>query len=591
LETVIRIFKYAAKYKWKAIGALFLLILFIAINLTQPMLTKIIIDKVIMGGERALLPWVLVLIVSLSLIKGLMTYSRSYLFEEVSQGCLYDLRNQMYRHLQYLPYSFYDNNRIGELMSRMTGDLEGIRMLLIVGAPILLENGIYFFGSIIILFSMSAKLAIACFCLSPLLAWGAFRYDKVIRPMFSEIREQHAHLNTAAQENISGVRVVKAFAREDYEIKKFEKENAATRDMNIKLSGLTARFFPTMDFLSGLSAVILIVYGGWMVANGTISLGTLTAFNGYAWMLIQPMRMLGWMINVLAQAVASGQRVFNVLDTGSELREPEEPYSPDEVRGDVKFEDVCFYYREQEVLHNINFDAPAGKTIAIMGETGSGKTSIINLIGRFYDVYSGRVLVDGVDVRQWDLEKLRSMIGIVMQETFLFSDTIEGNILYGNPDASHEEVVRAAKIAHAHDFIMEMPDGYNTIVGERGMGLSGGQKQRIAIARAIVKNPRILIMDDCTSAVDMETEAEIQSALKDVMKNRTTFIIAHRISSVKNADEILVLDKGRIVERGTHQELVAKKGRYYEIYRQQYKDLDDQTLGLVADERTVMQHA
>ncbi len=459
-------------------------------------------------------------------------------------------------------------------MSRMTGDLEGIRAFIAGGIPILLENFIYFVGTSIVLFSMNVKLALVSLAVSPFVAWLALRFDSRIRPAFSEIREQQAALNTAAQENITGVRVVKAFAREEFEIEKFEKENRLNLEKNVNSSRIWAKFFPVMDFISGLCSVSVLWYGGRMVAQGVISLGTLVAFNNYLWMLIMPMRMLGWVINVMEQAVTSGQRVFDVLDTGSIVVDKEDPYDPEEMQGHVTFEGVSLHYKDQQALFDINIDAPSGKTVAIMGTTGSGKTSIINALNRFYDVSRGRVLVDGVDVRDWKLETLRENIGIIMQEVFLFSATIEENIMYGNPDATKEEIIRAAKIADAHDFIMEMPQGYDTIVGERGMGLSGGQKQRIAIARAIIKNPKILIMDDCTSAVDMETEFKIQQALNEVMQGRTTFIVAHRISSVKDADEIILLDNGRIVERGTHHELLNQRGEYYKIYSQQYKDFE-----------------
>lgn len=311
-----------------------------------------------------------------------------------------------------------------------------------------------------------------------------------------------------------------------------------------------------------------------MVSTGEISLGTVVAFNGYLWMLIMPMRMLGWITNMAAQAATSGKRVFDILDTGSAIKEKEDPHNPEEFRGEVTFEDVSFRYKKQAVLSGLDFHAPAGSTVAIMGATGSGKTSIINLIERFYDRTSGTILMDGVDIKDWSLRRLRKEIAIVMQETFLFSDTVEGNILYGKTDATREEVIEAAKAADAHDFIMEMPMGYDTIVGERGTGLSGGQKQRIAIARAIIKAPSILIMDDCTSALDMETEHTIQQALDNVQKDRTTFIIAHRVSSVRKADEILMLENGLIVERGNHQELMDFGGLYYEMVNQQYKDLE-----------------
>lgn len=574
MDIIKRIWAYTARYKGRFTVAASLLIMLIIVNLISPHLSRILIDDVIMGGKRSLFSIVLIALVVAALLKSITNYGRNYLFDDLSQKCLYDLRNDMYTHLQGLPYSFYDNNRIGELMSRMTGDLEGIRVFLQAGIQIVMENLIYFFGTAFTLFSMNAKLAFVTLSIAPLLAWVTRRFDKIIRPLYREIREQNAVLNTVVQENIAGVRVVKAFAREDFEIEKFSKENSTVKEKNILASMIHSKYIPLLDFISSLCVVFLLWYGGRMVAMGEISLGTLVAFNGYLWMMLMPMRMMGWIVNMLAQAISSGQRVFNILDTGSPIKEIEQPYTPEQIKGDVKFEDVSFYYREQQVLFHISLDAPAGKTIAIMGATGSGKTSIINLISRSYDVSHGRVLVDGVDVKHWSLNRLRSEIGIVMQDTFLFSDTIEGNILYGNPNATREQVVEAAKIASAHSFIMEMPEGYDTIVGERGMGLSGGQKQRIAIARAVLKNPRILIMDDCTSAVDMETEAEIQQALKTVMEGRTTFIIAHRISSVKNADEIILLDKGIILERGTHQQLIAKKGKYYDIYRQQYKDLD-----------------
>lgn len=574
MDIIKRIYQYGRGYMRKILQACLLLILFIGINLLLPHIGRVLIDDVIQGGQRSLLPWLLAAILAAALIKGFLVYGRSYLFEQVSQRCLYDLRNDLYTHLHRLPFAYYDNNRIGEIMSRMTGDLEGIRVFLVIGIPILLENAVYFIATAAILFSMNAELAFWTLAATPLLAWGAFRFDKRIRPAFSEIREQQAALNTAAQENISGVRVVKAFARERHEIEKFQRENQKNQEKNVQAAFLWAKYFPMMEFLSGLCAVVLIFYGGRMAVLGRISLGTVVAFNGYLWMLIMPMRMLGWMINILEQAVSSGQRVFGILDTGSSVKETEQPYDPETMAGEVVFQEVSFRYRDQPILFGLNFKVSPGKTLGILGPTGSGKTSIINLINRFYDTTSGEVRIDGVSVKDWSLRALRSDIGLIMQETFLFSDTIAGNILYGNPEADPAAVVEAAKLADAHDFIMEMPQGYDTIIGERGMGLSGGQKQRIAIARAILKNPKILILDDCTSAVDMETEHAIQQALKKVMAGRTTFIIAHRVSAVKHADEILVLDQGRIAERGNHQQLLAQRGRYYEMVHQQYKDLD-----------------
>ena len=574
MEILKRIFRYCSRYRRKMIAACIFLILYIAVNLITPTISGIIVDDVIKGGKREMLSVLLLILLVGSVLKSAAMYFRGILFESFSQDCLYDLRNDMYTHLQQLPFSFYDNNRIGELMSRMTGDLEGVRVFLASGIPVLMENGVYFFGTAVILFIQNAKLAVATLLVTPSIAYCAYRFNQVVRPVFSEIREQQATLNTVTQENITGVRMVKAFAREDYETGKFEKENRRNRVLNIKSSRIWGKYFPAMDFISGICLILLIWFGGRMVGRGEISIGTVVTFNGYLWMLIMPMRMLGWIINMMAQAITSGQRIFDVLDTGTTIRETENPYDPEEFRGDVSFQDVTFRYREQPVLLHVNFQAPAGSTIAIMGATGAGKTSVINLIERFYDRSSGSIRIDGVEIQDWSIRRLRSEIGIVLQDTFLFSDTIEGNILYGKPDATREEVIQAAKMADAHDFISETPQGYDTIVGERGTGLSGGQKQRIAIARALIKDPKILIMDDCTSAVDMDTEYKIQKALKEVQKDRTTFIIAHRISSVKNADEILILENGRIVERGNHEQLMNRKGRYYEMVRQQYHDLD-----------------
>lgn len=575
MDIIKRILAYSGKYRKKLISAVVMLTLLIAVNLLTPHISRIIVDDVVEGGRRQLLPVLLALLLLASLTKGASLYLRSCLFESYAQDCLYDLRNDMYTHLQGLPFSYYDNNRVGELMSRMTGDLEGIRIFLSAGIPILLENAVYFIGTTIILFIMNARLAVITLSVMPLIAYGAYRFNRFIRPRFNEIREQQAVLNTAAQENIAGVRVVKAFAREQYEIEKFDAENDKNREFQIKASKLWGNYFPVMDFLSSAALVIMIWAGGRMVGAGQLSLGTIVAFNGYLWMLIMPMRMLGWIMNMMAQAITSGRRVFEVLDTGSTIREKENPHNPEDFQGEVTFKNVSFRYRQQLVLKDLDFHVPAGSTVAIMGATGSGKTSIINLILRFYDRSEGEVLIDGVDVKDWNLRRLRSETGIIMQDTFLFSDTIEGNILYGKTDADREEVIQAAKMADAHEFIMEMPMGYDTIVGERGVGLSGGQRQRIAIARAIIKNPKILIMDDCTSAVDMETEHKIQTALKELQESRTTFIIAHRVSSVRNADMILMLENGRIVERGNHQQLMEAKGLYYNMVKQQYKDFDN----------------
>lgn len=579
MDILKRIFALLGKHKKRTAVAVALLIIVVLTRLVSPYLTKILVDDVIKDKQIDKLGKILILLVVLTIVRSILIYIRSYMFEDISQNLVFDLRHNMYTHLQELPYEFYDNHRIGDIMSRMTGDLEAIRNFFAGGAITIIENSIHFIGALIILFNLNAKLTSMVMFISPILAFVAWHFDKLIRPAFSEIREQDAILNTRAQENISGVRVVKAFAREDYESKRFATENWKYVQKNMRASYIWSTYFPFMDFLSNLSPIILLGFGGYMVIKGTISLGTLVAFTGYMWMITNPMRMLGWLINMTEQAISSGEKIFYYLDIGSSIKEKENALFPENFRGHICFEDVSFRYRQNYVLKNINLDIPPGNTIAIMGATGSGKTSIVNLLGRFYDCSRGRITIDGIDIKDYKLKELRRQIGYVMQETFLFSETIKANIAFGRMDASMEEIIKAAKIAQAHDFIMEMPYGYDTIIGERGMGLSGGQKQRIAIARAILIDPKILILDDSTSSVDMETEYKIQKALKDVTRNRTTFIIAHRISSVKDADEIIILDNGEIKERGTHETLLTKKGLYYDMFRKQYKDFDEINIG------------
>ncbi|MGI6704765.1 MAG: ABC transporter ATP-binding protein [Clostridia bacterium] len=579
MDILKRIFSLMGRYKKRTALAAALLIIVIITRLVYPYLTKIVTDEIIQGGKTELLPGIIVLILLLTVVRATAVYTRAYLFENISQSIIFDLRCQLYTHLQTLPFKFYDENRIGEIMSRMTGDVEGIRNFLAGGAITMLENFIYFIGAITILFSLNYKLALVVLAVAPFLAIAARRFDKVIRPAFGEIREQNAVLNTRAQENIAGARVVKAFAREDYEKDYFSKENLKHLEKNIKVTYTWSKFYPAIEFISQLSPILLLWFGGRMVVRQEISLGTLIAFTGYIWMITGPMRMVGWLVNMVAQAISSGEKIFYYLDLGPAIKDKEGAGFPKDFKGHVRFENVSFKYADNLVLEDISFDVAPGKTLAIMGATGSGKTSIVNLIGRFYECSKGRVMIDGMDVKDMKLKELRRHIGFVMQETFLFSETIAANIAFGKPDATMDEIIEAAKIAQAHDFIMEMSDQYETVVGERGMGLSGGQKQRVAIARALLKNPTILILDDSTSSVDMETEFEIQKGLEKVMKDRTTFIIAHRISSVKDADEIIVLDDKRIAERGTHQSLMEKKGLYYQMYMDQYKDFEEINTG------------
>lgn len=580
MDILIRILRlvFDRKQKSRLIVSLLLLLAAIATRLVGPYLTKILIDDVIGKGMYDLLYYILFAIIVLSILRGALVYVRNYLFEQISQGFVFNIRNDLYNKLHILPFKFYDEHRIGEIMSRMTGDVEGVRNFLAGGAMSLIDNLLFFVGSIAMLFYLDWRLALAVLAVSPFIGFVGFKFDKVIRPIFSDIREQNAVLNTRTQENIAGIRVVKSFTKESYEKDSFSKENTKQLEKNITATYAWSHFFPLMDFISSLTPAIMLITGGWLVVAGQMSLGTLVASTGYIWMITGPMRMLGFLINMLEQAITSSEKLFYYLDLGPSIKEKDNAVFPVKFNGYVKFENVSLKYGDNEVLSNISIDLPPGKKLAIMGATGSGKTSIVNLIGRFYDCSSGKVTIDGIDVKDFKLKKLREKLSYVPQETFLFSDTIKDNIAFGNPLAQTDDVIEASTIAHAHNFIVQMPDGYETIVGERGVGLSGGEKQRIAIARALIRNPMILILDDATSSVDMETEFEIQKSLEVIMKNRTTIIIAHRISSVKDADEIIVIDKGVICERGTHNTLVDRRGLYFRMFEDQYKDFDQNEL-------------
>ncbi|MDP4171716.1 MAG: ABC transporter ATP-binding protein, partial [Bacillota bacterium] len=408
----------------------------------------------------------------------------------------------------------------------------------------------------------------------PFLAVVVYKFDKAVHPAFRGIRKSFGRLNTKVQENISGINTVKSLSREQFEIGKFNDSNKEYKNEFLFTSNIWAKYFPLMEFLGNISVVLLLAYGGYKVISGELKPGELVAFYSLVWYIMWPIMNLGFVVNLFSQAKASGERLVEVLEAENEIIEVNAPVTKEKLIGDVEFQNVTLRYgtEDQEALKDISFKAEPGKVIGLIGSTGSGKTSITQMLTRFYEPAEGKVLIDGIDVKEYSLESLRGKIGFVLQESFLFSSSIKANISYGNPNATMDEIIAAAKRAQAHDFIMELPDGYDTLLGERGMGLSGGQKQRISIARAFCINPSILILDDATSAVDMETEFRIQMALKEAMEGRTTFIIAHRISSLKNADEILVLDNGRIVERGVHEDLIHQNGLYQRIYDIQFKD-------------------
>lgn len=547
-----------------------------SLGMVRPYLFKILIDRAIEGQEHGLIPKIALAVVGISLVRGVFHFLQYFFAESFGQRTVYDLRNALYAKLQSLSWSFYDDAQTGQLMSRLTGDVEGVRVFLSSGIVRYCDFVFVVGDALVILLMTDWRLTLVTLAFLPLLAHAVFRFDRAIRPAWTAIQQEMASLTAVLQENVTGVRVVKAFAQEPEEIRKFARQNDAVRNKRLNSSRIWSSTFPYMGLLSNISAVLVLWYGGYRVIKGELTLGSLVAFNSYIWTLIWPIRELGWMTNLLEQALAAGARVYEILDRGPRIDDPPDAVELATVKGHVRFENVTFSYRDRlEVLRDITLDAPPGRVVGILGETGSGKTSLVNLIGRFYDPQAGRILLDGHDIRSLRLSSLRAGAGYVLQETFLFSATLRENIAYGRPDASLDEIEAAARAASAHDFISRLPEGYDTVVGERGVGLSGGQKQRVAIARAFLKDPPVLVLDDATASVDMETEREIQAALRRLMVGRTTFIIAHRITSVMHADEIIVLEKGRIVERGTHTELL-KTGRIYpEIYGIQFRDRDD----------------
>jgi len=575
----LEVFRQLKPYYWperkKLIASILFLAIATALGLVYPNLLRYLIDDVIKPKEFGLVPVLSLTVVGVILLKGTMQFLHGYFGARLGNSVAFRLRNACYEKLQSLSYQYYDTARTGDLMSRLTADLEAVRNFIGFGFAQVLNMVLMIVFGAAMMFSIHWQLTLITLVTMPLLAFTALRFEKLIHPAFREMRQAMSNLTTAVQENITGVRTVKSFARESYEMDKFSLRSEAYKQNQIFASSLWARFFPVMELLANISVIILLVVGGTLVIRESLTLGELVAFFSMIWYIIGPMWGLGFHINNYTQSKASGERLTELLTEYVHVKDSKDAvkWKPNEVKGHVRFDQVSFNYADKTpAITNLSLDAPAGTVIGLLGGTGSGKSTIIQLLMRAYNVKQGTISIDGTDIRNVKLESLRGEIATVFQETFLFSCSIRDNIAYGVKDVTNEQIEHAAKLAKAHDFIMEMPEGYDTVVGERGMGLSGGQKQRIAIARALIKNPRILILDDATSAVDMETEHEIQAGFKEVMAGRTTFIIAHRISSLRHADEILVLDEGKVVQRGKHEQLIREPGPYQETYNIQYAD-------------------
>ncbi len=578
MSTYLRLIGYLGPYRGRFVVAMVLISLAIVGDLLGPWLFGLTIDKGLASGNMRLVLFYASLLVLAQALRSVSNYIQWLYQHRTGQNVVRDLRNEMYTKLQALPQSFYRGMPTGQIMSRLTSDVEAVQEYLGWGLLIQFAAILSLIGTSAALMVVDARLTMVLLLPIIPLAVIVFFFDKNVGPAWEKVRDQMGHLTTVLQENISGVRVVKAFAKEGFEKKKFDDENQKNKRLGLKRANIEANAFPSMDLMIGLTFVLLAWYGGMRVMRGETTLGTFFAYQWYLWGIIWPVRFGGWIISTMREAMSAAPRIFEVLDAPLTIADKPDATALPTIQGEITFRDVTFSFDDQPdklVLQGLNFHVAPGEIVALMGATGSGKSSLINLLLRFQAVNEGQVLVDGHDVCDVTLDSLRGQMAVVPQESFLFSASVSNNIAYGRPGATMEEVIAAAKLAQAHDFVMELEKGYDSLVGERGIGLSGGQKQRLALARAILMDPRILILDEAMSAVDTETEHEIQQALEQVMQGRTSLIIAQRLSTIKHADRIVVLKEGRVAESGTHAALLASNGEYARIYNLQYREQDE----------------
>jgi len=542
-----------------------------ALNMVNPLVSGTIVDEVIQGGKINLLIKLILIMIITTIAKGAFRYLYQVIFEHVSQNVIRTMREELYAHIQKLDFKWYDKSPSGNIMTLLTSDLDMVRHFVAWILYQIVENSMIYIFSIITLGIINWKLMLSFLIIAPFVLFILQKFKIKIMPSHLKVRDQFAKLNTRCGENIEGNRVVKAFVREDYEGQLFDQENAGYKAACVENAEIRVKYIPWVETLCGMLPVLLMLFGGYLVMTYSMTIGALVTFSGLTWAFINPIIMFGTLVDNFQRFKASASRLFELHNTKPAIINCKNPITQTEIKGNIEFRNVSFAYEESNVINRISFKVKHGMTVGILGPTGSGKTTLANLLCRYYEVNEGEIFLDGINIKDYDLQFLRKNIGITMQEVFLFSDTVEGNICFGRPDASIEEVRNAATLARVEEFINDLTEGYDTVVGERGVGLSGGQRQRIALARLFMENPKIMILDDTTSAVDNETEKRIRHSIKKQSNGHTTFIISHRLSSFESCDLILVMEDGKISQIGTHQELMAQDGYYKTVYTEQMK--------------------